>query len=231
MIEYKINNKIYKLNVFENISCSTDAYLIGYLLGDGGYHKETHKRKARLFISSTEKYIIEYFQKCYCPDSTILSKIPINKKRNIVSKIESHVLVFSSKFSETFKKYGLLSLKKERTYHNISKNYYSNFLLGLFDADGHFSWGKRKDRDRFWLTVGITHQNLNMLKKIQLFLLSNLNINSFIAPKKGEDCYILRLSNIEHCTIFLKYIYSGENLIYNKRKHNNYIDWLKAKSL
>ena len=224
MIEYKINNKIYRLNLFTSIN-KNEAYLLGYLLGDGGYCDFTHKRLARMFVSSSEKYIIEGFKTQFCPDTTINSKIPINKTRNIKSILESHILVFSSKFSEIFNKYGILSLKKTRTFHNIPKKLFPSFLLGLFDADGNFSWGVRRDRLRPWCQFKITHQNLNMLKKLQTYLISNYNISTFINIKHNEDCYILQISSIKDANKLMNIIYSKNNLIYNKRKHESFLRW------
>jgi len=222
MKEYKINNKIYKLDVFENIRHEKDAYLIGYLLGDGGFHKPTHKRNARIFVSSVDEYIIKYFNDEYCPNNTYLSKIPVNKKRNIISNQQSHVLVFSSKFSETFKKYGLLSLKKNRTFHNIPKKLFPSFLLGLFDADGNFSWGIRKDRNRLWAQFKITHQNLKMLQKLQRELLDKYEILTYVTPKGREDCYVLQVSKLNHVRKLMNIMYSKNNLIYNKRKFESW---------
>lgn len=227
MREYKINNKLYRLNLFTSIQ-KNEAYLLGYLLGDGGYHSMTHKRLARMFVSSTEKYIVEFFKSTFCPDTTILSKVPVNKKRNIVSNKESHVLVFSSKFSEIFKLHGLLSLKTTRTFHNIPKNQFSIFLLGLFDADGNFSWGFRRDRNRLWAQFKITHPNLNMLKKLQVFLSKELGVSSFINPKAGENCYVLQVSSIAEVNKVLSYMYSNLPDVYNITKYNNYLTYIKV---
>ena len=225
MIEYKINNKIYRLNLFTFIQ-EKEAYLIGYLLGDGGYSNFTHKRLSRMFVSSTEKYIINGFKNQFCPDTSIVSKIPINKTRNIESKIESHVLMFSSKFSEIFKLYGILSLKTARTFHNIPKKYFSIFLLGLFDSGGNFSWGFRRDRNRLWAQFKITHPSLNMFKKLQTYLASELKVSTFITPKKDENCFVLQISSIPDVNILLNYMYSNLPEIYNLTKYNNYIKYI-----
>lgn len=226
MIEYKINNKEFRLNLF-NLVKEEEAYLLGYLLGDGGFSNFTHKRKSRMFVSSTEKYIIDGFRNNYCPDNTITSKIPINKKRNIISSKESHVLMFSSKFSEIFKLYGLLSLKPSRTFHNIPKEMFSVFLLGLFDADGSFSWGYRKDRNRLWAQFKISHPNLNMLKKLQVFLSKELNISTFINPKLNENCFVLQVSSVSNVNVLLTYMYSNLPITFNKTKYDNYTKYIK----
>ena len=229
--EYKINGKIYNINVFETANSKNDYYLLGYLLGDGGLNKATHKRKARLFITSTEKYIIEFFRNSYQPDSIINSRIPVNNTRNIVSKIESHRFTFSSKFEKTFKKYGILDIKENRTFHNIKKEMFPSFLLGLFDADGHFSWGKRKDRNRLWCAFGITHSSFNMLIKLQKILLEQYEIPTSINQKSDERCYVLKTGSLIMNEKLLKILYSAKPTVFNKTKYNNcnkFLDKLKS---
>lgn len=229
MKEYKINNKIFRLDLFENIRDETDAYLIGYLLGDGIYNKPTHKRNARLGISSSDKYIIEFFVNKYSPNSTIKSIIPVNKKRNIITNKKSYSFTFSSKFINTFNKYGILSLKKDRTFHNIPKNLFPSFLLGLFDADGNFSWGFRRDRNRLWAQFKITHQNQRMLIKLQRYIESNYSISTFINPKQGEDCSVLQISSLDNVNKLMNLIYSKNNIIYNISKKESFKKYLSVK--
>lgn len=229
--EYRINGKNYRIDVFETASNENDYYLLGYLLGDGGLNKATHKRKARLFVTSTEKYIIEFFRDRYQPDSKINSKIPVNRTRNIVSKIESHRFTFSSKFEKTFKKYGLLSLKETRTFHNVKKEYFESFLLGLFDADGFFSWGRRKDRDRLWCTFGIVHPSFKMLTKLQKVLLERYGIPTSINIKSDERCYVLRTSSRFVCEELLEILYSKKPLVYNINKKQNCDNFLREQKL
>jgi hypothetical protein len=82
MEEYIINNKKYRLKIFDKLDYNS-AYLIGYLAGDGNFSKKTHKKHAKLTVSSINKERIEWIKATFCPDSKINSIIPINKKRNI----------------------------------------------------------------------------------------------------------------------------------------------------
>lgn len=226
--EYKINGKFYRINNFETAKDENDYYLLGYLLGDGGLNKATYKRKARLFISSINKEIIEFFRNRYQPDSNISSKIPVNKTRNMVSNTESHKFTFSSKFSKVFNKYGILTTKENRTFHNIKMKYFESFLLGLFDADGFFTWGKRKDRDRLWCTFGITHSSFDMLIKLQRILLENYGIPTSINQKGTERCYVLRTGSLVMCEKLLPILYSKKPIVYNYKKERNCNDFIEA---
>lgn len=147
MKEYIINAKKYRLNIFNKLD-KNSAYLIGYLAGDGIYNQPTHKRLARMGVSSNNKSVIDWVKVNFTPDSTIDQRLPINKTRKIVSTNISYKITMSSKFSEAFKKYGILSLKKDRVCVGISKKLFRNYLKGLIDSDGYFASGYRLDRNR-----------------------------------------------------------------------------------
>ena len=227
MKEYSINNKIYRLNLFDKVENKEQAYLLGYLLGDGGFHKPTHKRNARLFVSSSEKYIIQHFQETYCPDSAIGQKIPVNTTRRIYSKKLSYTLNFSSKFSEMFNKYGLLSIKVDRDIINIPKRFMKSYIHGLVDADGHYSWGRRKDRDRLWCNFAITHQSLKSLVKVQKYLSEELGISSYINPRKDEKCLDLKLSKISDIVKVIEWLYTDTPKVFNTTKRDKALSFIE----
>lgn len=224
--EYAISGNTYKLHLFDKIETQEESYMLGYMLGDGGFNKETHKRNARMFVSSKDEYIVNYFKNYFQPDNSIDSRIPVNNTRPEIKSTElSYRMTFSSKFTPIFKKYGILGIKEDRTFHNISKDKMASFLLGLFDADGYITWGKRKDRNRLWCNIGITHPSLKMLEKLQRFLLEELNITTAIALKGQENCYILRTGNMSMISNLIDFLYSNKPEIYNLRKYNNAISF------
>ena len=229
--EYTINGKIYRIREFDKLE-KEDCYFLGYLLGDGGFNKPTHKRNARMFVSSINEDVVEWMKNRYQPDNSIDSRIPVNKTRNIKTNKTSYRTTFSSKLTPYFKKHGILGLKKDRTYHHIPKVHMRSFILGLLDADGYITWGHRKDRNRLWCNIGFTHQSYNALVKLQRFLELELNISSSVLPKSNEDCYILRFSSLKTTLQFLNWLYEEEYLPehYNKNKYNKYILYKKASS-
>lgn len=224
MVEYIVNNKKVLVNLFDEIRDEIDAYFIGYLFADGGFHAPTHKRKARMAVSSTDIDIIKFFAKHYQPLTEVVVRAPnYNKARGIIGKLQYSNLVFSSKFSETFAKFGVLKLKKERTFHNIPKKFFNSFLLGVFDADGSITWGKRKDRNRVWGEFKITHQSHKFLLQIQRILLEMYNVPTFVTIKcPNEDYYVLRVSNRHIVKSLFDILYTDNLDIYNKKKFNNY---------
>lgn len=225
--EYNINGDKYRLRVFETARTPEENYLIGYLLGDGGYNAPTHKRNGRLYVSSSDEYIIRQFRYWFQPDSSIDRRIPVNNTRNIASSVYSSRMTFSSKFTTVFTKYGIMDIKENRTFHNIAKYNMRHFLLGLFDSDGHISWGERRDRNRLWANIGFTHPSLKMLEKLQRFLESELSISSSITLKKDERCYVLRFSKLDSVAKFINYIYSDKPKMYLTRKYESSIEFLE----
>lgn len=221
MKEYLINNKKYRLRLFEKIHNNEEAYFVGYLCGDGSFNKGTYKRKARLGISSINETTIEWMRKKFSPDSSIHSIVPVNKKRNIVTKKLSYRITFSSKFQKTFNKFGILGIKRDRRLVNISRRMMNAYVLGLFDADGHISWGRRKDRNRLWANFGITHQSYDVLSKIQKFIEEELNISSSIRTRKDEDCMDLKFSNRDSIVKMYNFLYKNE-IFHDKKKENNF---------
>jgi hypothetical protein len=228
--EYHINGKTYRLHLFDNIETREQAYLIGYLMGDGNFQNKERskkKRKSRMSIGSIEKDLITSIRDHFCPDTPISSRIPVNKTRNIKSNTESHRFTFSSKYSDTFEKYGLLDFKENRRIVNIPKKFMRYFILGLFDADGHISYGRRKDRNRLWAHIGITHASFYVLTAVQNYLMNELNIASAVTERKDEKCFDLRFSSREKVADFIEYIYKDVPLFYNQTKKNNCLSYIK----
>lgn len=123
----------------------------------------------------------------------------------------------SSMFSKTFDKYGVLEIKENRRIVNISKKLFKSYLKGLIDSDGHFSSGIRRDRNRVWMNLGITHQSEQVLGYVQRFLHNELNISSFVNRRKDEDCLDLKMSNIESVIKLINWLYEENNCPFYKK--------------
>lgn len=223
--EYTVNSKSMIVGLIEKVE-SKEAYFLGYILGDGGYHHPVaNQRLARMAVSSTEPYIIDTFCEQFQPLSSPKLREPnSNLTKGIIGRKKYKSLVFSTKLTPMFEKYGLLSKKDTRTFHNIPKSEMNSFLLGLFDADGTLGFGQRKDRNRLWTSFKITHPNLNMLKKLQTFLTLNLDIASGIHPKGTEACFVLHVSKIDSVIKLMDYIYSSKVDYSIRYKRQKYVD-------
>lgn len=226
MEEYTVNNRKVCVNIFEEIRDNDDAYLIGYLAADGAYHQPTHKRKARFAVSSTDKYIISFFNSKYQPSTELRIREPNNNdKRGITGRKTYINMIFSSLFSKTFEKFGILSLKKDRDVRNIPPTYFNTFLLGLFDADGSISYGYRKDRNRLWGNFRITHASSKVLSKVEEYLKS-LGITSSLKKKGKESCYVLTVSKLDSVKYLFNVIYNNKPSVFNYEKFKHFSELL-----
>jgi hypothetical protein len=115
-------------------------------------------------------------------------------------------------------------LKTERRIPIIKEELEPYFILGVFDADGCITWGKRKDRDRLWQKVTFT-SSLSILEGVQKVLLKQ-TISTILRPKSNEDCYIIEFCN-EH-DVYKFYKWLPKDSFSLVRKHENYVQWLAA---
>lgn len=228
IVEYNVQGTNRRMRLFNKIVSSEEAYLIGYLLGDGSYNASTSKRSARLSISSIDNNIITNICNYFTPDTSISSLVPINKTRNIKTDKLSYRFTFPSKFKDTFNKFGILFKKDTRNYFNIPKEYMNSMLLGLVDADGFISFGKRKDRNRLWGNITITHQNGNMLSKLQTYLADNLNVITTLNKRSTEDCWDLKTSKLSSIAILIKFMLNSNSSIYSTSKREIQQSFLKS---
>ena len=233
MKEYIVNNKTVKVNVFESVRDVNDAYFLGYLFGDGGYHQPTHKRNHRIYVSSTDVGIIDDFVEYYQPlTNPVLREANSNLERGIIGRKSYKSFVLSSKFSDSLVKYGVMCVKKDRIFQNIPKKYFRAFLLGLFDADGCVTWGRRKDRNRLWANFLITHASLEMLVKVQRWLVEDFGISTFVSPKgNDEKCFVLKTSDRNSVSKLYTELYSELPFTYSKIKHKHYTDFVNEFSV
>lgn len=232
MVEYIVNNKLIRVNVFDKIRDSFDAYFLGYLFCDGAYAKATHKRNHRMAVSSTDVEIIDAFVEHYQPTSDPkLRDSNNNLDKGIIGRKKYKNLVLSSKFSPYLESFGVMCLKIDRVYQNIPKKFFIPFLLGCFDADGSISWGHRKDRNRLWANFTLTHASLGFLTKIQKQLHDDFSISTFVFPKGKDKCFVLRVSDRNEVAKLFNILYSSKPPIFNTRKYkhyNSYVEELKA---
>lgn len=201
-------------NYFNKIDSKEKAYIIGYLLADG--------------------YITNKYIECGCQisDKEILEFISNETGANII--IDNNKNTQKRRFPRARIQIGnkkLVSdvnkhcggIKNEKKIPRISDKYEKYLVLGFFDGDGCFTFGRRKDRNRIWQKFNFT-SSYQLLIGIQNILIKN-NITSVIRPKTNEQVFVLESHNKENVIKFLDYIYQDEEFIILKRKYE------KAKAL
>lgn len=216
--------------MLENLDKRKLAYFIGFMSGDGSY-SGGKGRTVRMTVTTTDIEVVDWISENIEEFSTDREVWNNNPKRNIYASKPSYTKGFSVKYSDVFKKHGILCKKPDRNIFNIPKKDFKYYLLGLIDADGCFTYTKRKDRDRLVGKFLITHPSMNILLKVQKFLLEELNISSAIAPKGNEKCFILSFSKLGDVMKFGDYLWSDKSAIVITRKYKNYLsfreDYLK----
>lgn len=107
--------------------------------------------------------------------------------------------------------------KDQRHFPRVRQDLERYLMLGVFDADGCITWGRRKDRNRLWHKVCIK-SSFNILYGIQQFLYSKLNIPTKIYPVKNENCFVLEFADRERVMYFLSWLYQNpaDVILYNK---------------
>lgn len=213
--------------MLENINSKKVAYLIGFLIGDGNFEKGGGKRTDRMGVTTTDEDVVNFINDNFTPFDTSNPKYNNSPSRDIYAKLPSYRKTFSTKFSKDFKHYGILYRKVDRVYQNIKKCDMNHFLLGFLDSDGCISYSRRKDRDRISAKIMFTHPSIKLLNKVQTFLLDELNISSSILPKKGENCFVLTFSKLDHVLKFCEWIYCDPSSIVLTRKYNKYLNLIR----
>ena len=202
-------------------------YLYGLLLGDGIFSNGKGHRTDRVGYSSADLDIVNWINDNIIDYDITNPKMNNNQNRNIIVKLNSYSKTFPVEWSEYFKYYGLLALKKDKTIINVKKQEYRYILLGLFDADGCISWGKRKDRERISGSVSFKHPSIKLLEQVQKFLAEQLLIISTVKPVKDEQCFVLAFSKPDDMLRFCEFIYSDEEVVILKRKYKSYVEFKK----
>lgn len=203
---------------FNKITTKEQAYIIGFLFGDGYI---SIKNDVRLDIAIKDKEIAKEISN-YFSNSTYKEDLRFNKKQK---KFPKAIVSFRDRLfgKELIKLYGG-RVKVEKRFPIISKHLEPYFVLGFFDADGTITWGYRKDRNRLWQKVSFTSPR-NMLYGLQQVLLKQ-GISTIIRPKSNENVDIIEFANEFDVYKFYKYL--PKDSIFLKRKDNKFKEWLQA---
>lgn len=197
-------------NLFEQIDTPEKAYVLGFILGDGGFSSNNQKDCILISVALRDREVVDFVADCISGNVHIDTETNIDRRKfpkaSVVKTIPHIIKHLGGR------------LKKDRHYPRIKQDLERFLLLGLFDADGSIACGYRKDRGRFWCTISFTH-HLKCLTGLQKFLYK-IGISTIVAPKHGEDAYVIRFSGKEDIIKFLDYLYPEDNtFIVLKRKY------------
>lgn len=203
-IEYK------DVNFFKKIDTREKAYTLGFFIGDGSIEKDRDGLSVDLAMCDKEiLYKISEWIGC-----RVVENNKTDKSKKLFPNASIHIV--NSQLIKDLKMLFGGRLKKERRLPIIKKDLECYMLQGFFDAEGCITWGKRKDRNKYWQKISFTSQ-LDMLIGVQNILLKN-DIATRIRPKTGEDCYVLEIFNKEKVLKTLDFLYSDPSFVILRRK-------------
>ena len=203
---------------FKNINTKEKAYIVGFILGDGEIHSTND---VYLGIKLSDKQLI-YDINNYLPwEGHIKEDLTFDKKTRRFPRIRFNFR--SRTFGSFLVKIFVDRLASKRNMPIITKSFRPYLIAGLFDSDGCITYGFRKDRNRLWHKVTFTC-NQNLLEGLQKELYRN-NISSRIYPKKGENVFVLEITNLIDIYNFFKLLPTDGLRL--KRKVNKFNSWLQ----
>ncbi|WP_349407756.1 helix-turn-helix domain-containing protein [Pseudalkalibacillus sp. SCS-8] len=210
----------YDENYFSAINTPNQAYLVGYILGDGTVFDRMKSKRLVLSLAEEDKQLLEDIA------SEINMKEAIKfRKRNAPNEQNKYTLTIScTKMCDDLIKLGITPNKTGREcWIPFGDNQLQwSFLRGIFDADGNIRVYKRyyPDRNKTYLKTrfGITGSK-QLLEGILIFLQENniaLNVNSI---RQKEGCFDLHISSLNDVkTIFIHLYKHGDIRLQRKYK-------------
>lgn len=205
----KYKKPIINIDYFQKIDTKEKAYILGFLLADGCL---TENKGISCAVALVDEIIIDFISEQTGAHKRVYTTMDIKTRRFPNATFSINIKQINNDLHKLFGGY----LKEDRHIPRIKKELESYMILGLFDADGCITFGKRKDRNRLWQKISFTSK-LNILAGIQNILLKQ-DISTKIYKKKDSDCYILDICDKKKVVLFLDYIYN--DLVVLDRKYN-----------
>lgn len=217
ILKYNLNkiscnskNEILPTNFLSPIDTKEKAYLVGFILGDGYISDEEHVEITQAIANEEViKFLSEVVNGKVKENRIFDRKKRVFPHVSVIKKIPKIKMVLGGR------------LKPERHFPRVKEELMPYLVRGLFDTDGCFSFGVRKDRYRLWVKIQFTH-HLKCLTGLQKFLLDKLNIASSVRIKSKERCYILDFNSIKNVLSFLSWLYQDTSFIPLKHKYNKF---------
>lgn len=212
----------YNENYFETIDTNEKAYWLGFITADGYVMNNSIKNNKS--TSTGLRIRLSY------KDNDHLVKLnealEYNKPIKIVKNYGkyggelSEFAVYSHKIVNDLNNNGITCGNKSCNEHIpdfIDKNLIKNFILGLFDGDGHIT---HTEKSTEWGIVS-SYEMCNFIKE---FLESELNItlNKISKDSHGKELYRIRTTSKTIIKILYNYFYENEcSKYYLDRKYDN----------
>lgn len=196
----------FDINYFDIIDNGKKAYWLGFIAADGCL------KNNKLRIISKDKEIPLKFKSDISSEHKVCENIYYDKrtKKYYTSYIIS---ITNCLFTKKLEKYINIDKSDKFIIPEIEYKYYSYFIAGLFDGDGHVGLKLGKLR----ISLLSTKECLNQIQEILL----NIGIKKTKLYNYSKNLYKMHLYS-QSCE-FLDFIYNDENSnIYLERKYKTY---------
>ena len=210
----KLKNKKYDYdeNYFENIQTANQAYIVGYITGDGTIVDKGKSKRIVMTLAEEDKELLYGIGE----EMNIAEAIKFRKKSASNEQNKYSLPINSTKMCNDLIKMGITPQKtgyeKWINFNNESLQW--AYLRGFFDADGHIRVYERNGYQKARMGFTCNH---DMLESILLFLKGHgfaKNVNT-ICPKQG--CSDLYLSSIKELRELAKELYKHGDIKLNRK--------------
>lgn len=222
------SNREIRHNFFEKVETEIQAYLLGFIMADGGINEE--RNTLSIHLSESDSEIINLF-KYISPNAYI--------KNNKGSSFKSRGRVYTSKDSirlnisskiliNDLEKFGIVQAKTWKELHvpNIPEHLIKHFIRGYFDGDGSFTMSvrepnknNREKNPRVSCRWEICGKRDEILKDIKSYLDFTCGISLNLNYIQRDDMYRLSSGKKESIHKLFNYLYS-DSLFYLNRKYS-----------
>lgn len=220
------SRRTYKANesFFESIDTEEKAYWLGFIVADGNVSKRKDRKESyRLTIKlngDDENHLKKFLE-------AIESDVPIvmtTQERFGKQLKTAQVRINSSKMCKDLIELGVIPAKTgKETIPPIPEHLKKDFLRGLFDGDGSFSWRIPKDRV-------IPSSSVSMCGSLEICnffneMIVSLGVNAQAIQDKGT-LHTVTLGGNFNVQKFMEWLYRGSTIMLD-RKFENYQLFLK----
>lgn len=198
------------LDYFENVNTEKKAYFLGLLVSDGC----VSGNEIVIRLQEGDRYILEEFALDIGFDKDKVTLIP---KRKETCKNQASLRFSNQKMVKDLSKYGVVPNKSHITYFpDISEEFHSHFIRGVFDGDGSISRPKIKDL----YTFGICG-NVELIKIIQNILVKecSLGFTKLAIPKSScKNIANMLYTGNRQCIKIKQYVYNNATIFLTRKK-------------
>lgn len=196
---------------FNVIDSKEKAFILGFILGDGGIHKTDLVNVSQ---SMANKSVIEWMAGYLNTEIHYDFKLDPN--------IRKYPSVYFNRKIKYIDRYLGSGLKVDRFFPRVPIKLEAYLLRGLFEADGCITGGIHKTKQHFWARLTISHHK-KCLDGVQKFLYNKLNVSSIVRHREKEHHYILEISRFEDICKVADFMYADVDFMPTQKKYDKYI--------